>query len=306
MKKTFFLALALLMSLSVRAQFNVADLFSSSNQQLVELAVRGGVFVIVQQYQLKDTVSGEYFGRGGRQEFGTTLSLGVKVRGGYIYTDIAERPWEHDGNFGRYRQTHRPVIYKTEMRELTDSIPTERTGYYKRETLTLVDDLLYAACDSISFAEEGFLIDHSPLGVKEGWVVWLTSTKGGPEASVADTISYVIHRKTIELQAGANAYDIESPTTEQQVWGGLMVCPEQSVVGQLTFRLVGVMIKSNEAWKLISVVSLTTLGIDGETSPFQGPDGIDDELTPVVGSENPAPTPEGKKKGKKKAKTDQA
>lgn len=318
------LALSTLQPLELKAQLSQYGLVSSSSQQMIEDALKGSIFIVEQQYQLQDTTSGGYFGRGGRQEFGTTVSLGVKVQGGYLYLDPAERPWEYDGNFERYRQSHRPVLYKTLFRELTDSLGTEVASFRTHQSRALIPDRFYHAVDPTPFEGAGLRIDGT-AGTKKGWLIWVTSAGlEAPEAHVVDPVDYVIYSKTLTLEADTLIYNPGRPSTQQKVWGGIYVIPVRTALGQLSFELVGVMVKTDDGWALLA---LTGAGQPADPAggdqgnPGGGPDAApsqeEDVLTPagvdpaqapadVDPATDPAPEEESdeqsgkKKKGKKK------
>lgn len=286
-----FCVLAFLLPVRLPAQISLQGLFSSPNQQLVEDAVRNGVFVISQQYQLKDTVSNEYFGRGGRQEFNTMVSVGIKLKGGYVYSDKAEHPWKYDSDFERYRGRYMPVICKTEFRELEDSVLTENVDFLRTGSETLVPSRFYFKTDTRCFGDKGFVPDGT-AGEKNGWCVWVLSSGDTIEATVADSVEYLIFRKTLEIVSDSTECYIDAPSTKKNVLTGLYVNPVRTDVGQITFKLVGIMDKKGDSWRI-------NLPFRFEITTNRGFEQGDEGLTPIQNEEEGIPEENNVKRNRK-------
>lgn len=265
----------------------MAQMFMSSNQQLVEEAIKNGIVIVRQSYQLEDTVSNQRFGRYGNEEFGKTYSLGVKVDGGIVLNNKAICPWNYDENFVRYQDTHRPVNIKTEIRELKDSI-------FSNVKLNIdsiaSDDPIANLPDSIIFSGNGFDV-FSYSKPTDGWIVWITSSEEIQHCDSVGIEAPLIYKKKIEFNTDSVSYPIERPQTQNKVWGGIFVVPEQTEIGQLTFKLAGVMTeKDGGNWVLYPIKKESII----EMSPNTG-----DELTPSPSSSTES---NKKKKNNKKKK----
>lgn len=270
--KKFLLLLVLVLPWHLMAQ-----VYYSPNQKMVEEAINKGLFVISQSYQLKDSVTNEYFGRGGLNEFGRIYSLGVKVKHGYCYLEQAERPWEYDEDFNRFRSSHVPVIYQTQFKEFTDSVMKEIPSFYQNQGIELLQRSIYLKIDSIPFKEDGFLLDTT-IGKKKGWIVWLITNKPLQDATMQDSVSYLIYRKDLDVKEGIKMYETEEPTSSQKVQGGIFIESMQSAVGQLTFRLIGIVVAKEGKWNIVTpFINMKPLRIIAQSAESEV-----NGLTPVI------------------------
>ena len=254
MRNTIFLIL-ITISCVVNAQlidFNFG--LSTDNQELIRKSMEKSLIVMNSSYQLKDTVTNEYYGRHGRDEFGRTYSIGIKVKGGYYLSDKAVHPWMYDNNFNRYRETYLPVFYKGYYKELQDSTLTEigkRSEYLQTE---IYPQQFYFRNDSALFNGKGFE-PECQIGKKDGWLVWLVADKPITESDSITSTSYIIYRKTLEIKEGYQEYNIDAPSTDKTIWGGIYVVPESTDIGQITFRLSGVLVEKEGKWAVLTAVS---------------------------------------------------
>lgn len=259
--------------MKVNAQFDGFSIQSTNNQQLIEEAVRDGLFLLRQDYQLKDTVSGKYYGRGG-DVFGSVYALGVKLRGGYCLADRGVHPWEYDANFNEYRSVYVPVMYKIYRREMAGATMTECPAWEGKQVRELVSGKFSFIEDSL-FRNEGFETDLT-AGKKAGWFVWVVSGKTLEEATPGTEVSYTIYRKELDIRENVGEYAIDAPSTNQKVWGGIYVVPVRTAVGQITFRLIGVMDKQENQWIMFTPFGKLPVAVTKTT-----PGGKKEVLTPV-------------------------
>lgn len=263
----------------------MAQMFMSSNQQLVEEAIKNGIIIVRQSYQLEDTVSHQRFGRYGNEEFGKTYSLGIKVDGGIVLNKKAVHPWEYDENFTRYQASHRPINIKTEIKELKDSIFSN----VKFNVDSISSEAPVAILlDSLTFAGNGFEVS-SYSRLTEGWIVWITSST---EIQYCDSVTVsapLIYKKKIEFNTDSISYPVDLPQTLNKVWGGIFLVPEQTQIGQLTFNLAGVLIDCpNGEWILFPIKEEPIIEVSQN---------VGEELTP-----SPSTPIESDKKNKKNKK----
>lgn len=262
----------------------------SSSQELIESAIKNSMFIIRQNYQLKDSVTNEYFGLAGKEEFGISYSLGIKLQGGYCVTDQAVRPWEYDENYSRYRTTHIPIINKTEYLGVNADGKYQTLSFLNQEITPLLSEKLYMVKDS-TFSGNGFFIDSSK-GNKEGWVVYIAAEKSIYNVEIGVNPSYFIYRKDINLDDGKKEYRIDNPLTNQKIWGGFYLVPEQTAIGQITFKLVGLLVGHEKEWKIVtpfeSLSDVSVLSQDEEKSV----------LTPVKSKNDDGKTEKKKRKSK--------
>lgn len=262
----------------------------SSNQEFVEKAIMNGFFLIQQSYQLKDSVTNKFYGRLGKDEFGTVYSLGIKMKRGILVADQAIRPWEYDENFDRFRSTHIPVIYETKYKELCDSC-TFSPFEINRQEVSLPGQ--FSLVQDSHFHGNGFELD-TISDEKDGWLVWIVSGDSIDKADSA-SISYIIYKKDLKQAANNKTFVVNAPTTDQVIWGGIYIVPQQTAVGQLTFRLSGVLLEKDHKWNIVIPVAENRTE---KTEEIRG-DGSGDELTPVQADKVVGKTDKTKKKNKK-------
>ena len=263
----------------------MGQIFKSPNQQFVEQAIRNGIFLIKQTYQLEDTTTLQRFGRYGNDEFGSYSSLAIRTSDGFIVDSQLLSPWETDSNFTRYRASHRPVLARSYSMEFGDSIMSPMTLF--TDSLNIEQSRLVKLCpeDSsfVGFENKRY---NSPT---EGWIVWLSNDSTINEFKGHKIPEFTIFKRTIDFQQDSVSYKIDAPNTSKKLWGGIFVVPEQTEIGQITFFLGGVIVKDIESgeWAVVSPIHRATVDV---MRP-------EDELTPL----NQQPV-DKKKNNKKKKK----
>lgn len=281
MKIILFITILIFSSVSLSSQVIV----KSQSQSFVEQAIKDGIFVIRQTYQLEDTITQQRFGRYGNEEFGAYSSLAFRTSDGFIVDSQLLSPWETDSNFSRYRTSHKPVMAQAYSVEFGDSIMSPIT--YSTDSLNLGQLRLAKLCpQDSSFVGFDNKIYKSPT---EGWVVWLSNDSTINESIGLKKPDFTIFKRTVEFHPDTMSYRIDTPNISKQLWGGIFVVPEQTAIGQITFFLGGVIVREIESneWILVPSVGQTTTVL---ARP-------EDELTPLL--QQPV---DKKKKNKKKKK----
>lgn len=270
----------------VNAQEISSLLLKSKNVEFIENAMSEAFFIVRQDYQLKDNATGELFGRGGKNEFGTVFSLGIKVEGGYYINERVVQPWEYDARFDRYRQSHTPVVYKTFYKEIGGN-PFNNIELIDRPRTELVQNKFYQVMDQSIFNGDGLTTDET-RGIKNGWLIWVEADKSLEQADTAK-VSYIIHRSELNIDESRKSYNINTPSTDKQLWGGVFVQSVKTAIGQITFKLVGLLDKKDDKWfVIIPFIEKPATTVNTKTEDDS------DELVPVVTQEN------NTKKNKKK------
>lgn len=289
------------------AQFRSFAGPASANQQLIEEAVRKGLFVVRQAYQLEDTTaeSPAYYGRDGKSYFGQTYSIGARLNRGYVIDARLVAPWLEDTHFEEYRHStqYRPVISRTEYRDIQEityhplAFRAENRDSVPKGSVCQQQDSLFSAGFSL-WEEEGLC---------KGWVVLAVGEKPLNENDSVK-ISLLIYRTEVNLEADKQLYEIKAPATSLSVMGGIYVSPVVTGIGQLSFRLAGLVQQIEDKWYIMGVKeatatdsvsgSLTPIGSQEETSPQEigviVPGGQEENLS--------VEQTEGNKKGKKERK----
>lgn len=220
---------------------------TSNNQQLIEEAVSDGFFIVRSRYQLKDSKgkNPQVYGLDGADYFGETFSLGIKTSDGYLIEDEAVRPWLYDERFNEYSGDNRyePVISEREFRLINGEeylpeppeIPAPQS---------VVEGSYYVVADTL-WGGNGFTTDDTD-GVKKGWLVWLTAAD-----TLLNDINLLIYRSEQEFKSGKNSYAVKAPSSDKHIVGGIYINPEISGVGKLTFRLSGLLVRTDGQWQIV-------------------------------------------------------
>ncbi|MCM1036123.1 MAG: hypothetical protein NC406_02190 [Bacteroides sp.] len=275
--KTIMISLCLAPAIC-HAQLDAA-MFMTDNQRLVSQAVDNAFVMVEQTYQLEDTVSGQRFGRYGRKTFGNAQALGVRVGKAVVVAADVLVPWERDSNFTRYRQTHRPVLSTATM-----SVPGDTAT--RRQTLRT--DSARAVSPSMvtvpvaAGGVKGFATCPADSAA-EGWLV-LAYCGDARSSRVGQKLSTAVYRKTVDF-GDAGMVETRVPDVDGMLLGGVFIVPVQTGVGQLTFRLAGVLAPHGDGGWALEALSM----------PAPEPSAADAscELTPLDDSTGP------KKKKKK-------
>lgn len=262
----------------------MGQIFKSPNQQFVEQAIKDGMFIIKQSYQLEDTVTKQRFGRYGNEDFGSFASLAIRTNEGILVDKVLSSPWTEDPNFSRYRDTHRPLLSKTIAVEFGDSIPSQVSISY--DSIHSINSRLSLVCE-IDSTLTGFELKKYNRPT-EGWIVWLSNDSTMNEYSGRKNPDFTIYKKNVEFNTDSISYVVEVPSTPKKVWGGIFIVPEQTNIGQITFFLGGIVNQnpSDDTWVITPVEIIQSLSEVSRPS---------DELTPLT-----APTQKKKKNKKKK------
>lgn len=282
--KKILIALITLIPINVWAQ-----IYKTSNQQLIEDAIKNGIIVICQSYQLEDTTTHQLYGRYGNKEFGKSYSIGVKVSGGLAVTNKTTTPWEYDNNFSRYRDSHKPILYQTKVKELSDSSFTQlNLGIDSIGTTHSISIIP----DTVSYNGNGFQY-RKHEGKTDGWIVWITSPIDIQDCDSLRIVDHIIYRKNIEYHPDSLSYTIDVPQSTKKIWGGIFVVPQQTQIGELTFDLGGIIVETSpSSWQMFPIED-TMYKVDNLTNPA-------DELTPTMSQSPRDPIEKGKKKNKRK------
>lgn len=239
----------LMIFLAVIAFPVTAQIFSLSmrtnNQQLIDEAIAGAFVRIDQSYELCDTINDEHYGREGKDYFSIIPFIGIETEQGLVFPSSALRPWSSDEDFEKYQSQYKPLVIDTKI-----SILNNRKEHNLRDikppfTGKEISGHMSLLCDSTQ-ANQGFRVDTIP-GVKDGWLIWLTSNSNLTET---DSVRFASIKKEIEVPIDGGFLHIDKPEISEAVYGGIYVTPIQTSIGQLTFTLTGVMVLDEEGWVL--------------------------------------------------------
>lgn len=287
MKKILILCIISISVFSAHGQLSVIKLQSSA---LVENALDGSVVVVRQSYRVKDKKTGKPYGQNGRAYFGHTYSIGVKTSSGLILTDAALKPWLHDPAYKKVMDAYDPVVSLTEIRVVRNNENPDYVQCPLRIHGTQPDGLWIADTDSTSSSD--MEIDVTS-GKKEGWIIWYVA-KQDLEQSPLSNISLQISNKVYDVKFGEDQ-DVDNPIGGNKIIGGLYVCPYYSGGGHINFRLVGMMVRDDNKWKLHT--PFVDMNIDQPLSASE--DDVDNPSDESEDELNLTPIDDSKKKSKK-------
>jgi hypothetical protein len=233
---------------SIQAQFMPRSLHAG-NQSFIEDAVKGGIFIVRQSYQLKNTSNNTLYGWGHAEHFGYTLSLGIKAENGYYLDLQAVEPWKYDSKFASYNdQRHYiPLVSESRYRSLTDS-SFFAFPYQSDSVKPVIGSPFCWVRDSV-FDNQGFEIDASE-GRKEGWLVWVVSSDS-TEITAHASFSLLIYRNEVAFESAERTYNIKDPATSNRILGGFYVTPHTTAIGKVSFRISGFLSKKEDSWQIV-------------------------------------------------------
>ena len=247
MKKILLVSIISLLGISGKCQMVLGKL---GTEALVEKAVKDGFLLVGIHYQLKEKSTGNLYGRGKRDYFGESYSLGYKFPQGCVLPKESLSPWENDPDFVKYKNNdkYEPV--------LMDSIYIKESGKNASRKSELVGSVFQLPntgfiCIPLGLSEKkGLPIDYE-FGQVSGWFVWCMIPNGsalGKESSLSFTSFY----RTIEIK-DTTSIQIEAPKIGDNILGGIFVVPKIDSIGKITLCTKGVLQKANNSKWILRV-----------------------------------------------------
>lgn len=243
--KKLIATLALLSTLATaNAQFSFTKSISVG-QTYVEKAIADGIIVVRQSFQIADK-DGERYGFRGKNEFGISYTLGIKVHDGLIINDKAVRPWDYDSNFDKYRGKYSPLLYQCSYSPTAEAADYQELDCANAEAWC--DSTVYHVGTDL-FGGQGFTLDTT-TGVKDGWVVWITADKGADRDQNAAIEVVAIRNSKVEVETPDQAIAIGQLTTESDIIGGFFLVPAFTGIGTMEFHLCGIIVPADGKYEL--------------------------------------------------------
>ena len=262
---------------------------TSSSQKLVENAVKDGIILVRQYYQLKDTTVRpiQYYGRNNQPDFGMSLSLGILFENGYLSGVEAFNPWMQDGNFIEFKNSkYVPILSRTEFRTFSDY--HFDSLHISNEIIPFQEEHIFMFKDSL-FSNRGFVVNKN-IGKQECWLVWVTSAEEARNENDSLHLALTTYRMDITIERGHNIYDIPSPPFKKNIIGGFLISPVVTAIGNISFQLVALLEKKQDEWQAVLIKPLSA-----ETPVVKG-NQPEQSLTP---STRPADMKNNKKRSKR-------
>lgn len=258
---------------------NNGVLGGQSDSVLID-AITPGLYIIRQQYQLKDKDKGTLHGKNEENYFGENFTLGVKTAEGLLIGHQLFKPWEGDkdyekvNNHGKYI----PQLYKTTfLRDL-------RNDQYQEINLDLdkPEYLETLGPDSILFrhieerADFGFSV-ATDFGNSDGYVVmaYRDSTVNYPSMKV----SLKVNKKRIDDLKDCVSVPY-NPTDFELAIGGIYIIPVIERIGLINCKIAGVVIQDKKGnWVISSLIATDNNASKGEAAKSQ----IEDDTVAING-----------------------
>jgi len=229
MKRIFILISILGISLVVHAQ-----LLNSPSLQLIEKAIREGVFCIEKGYQIQDS-NLNAFGRNNKEEFSSFYSLGIKTNKGYILSHQAIYPWLFDKDFEEYKDSYTPIPLNSKFTYNNFDIKLQ-----KDTSSISQDSLVYLITDKENNLD-GFDIGEIAPNT-QGWLSWIYVNDS--------SLSLVTRTKKIDSVGNEVLEEPQnSLKTPGRLIGAVFVVPTFEI-GVIRFQVCGVVVQKEDSWIL--------------------------------------------------------
>lgn len=295
MKRILILSILIVLGLNLYAQFSIGK---STAVQWIEETTKSAFFLSRQSFQVSDKKTGDLYGLNNKDEFGTEITLGMKVRNGYILTDKAIRPWEYNAKFETYKENYDPVPYASEYSEFNSTVKYDTLDIAQPNEL-LTESLYFVSSDCLS--GKGLAVDCTK-GEKEGWLVWIGTDKDDDLNKTAN-LRLTCYSKKVEANESGNIV-VEAPD-DQNILGGIYVAPVNTAIGVIEFQICGVIMEKDGKWSIhfpfIGKEKMLKPTQDEEKQEVEANEGKDN-LTPIDDIYPPKSSKDKKSKKKSKKK----
>ena len=266
--------------------------FLTDNQLLIGTSLDSALFIIRQDYILRDTskINATEYGREKNEYFGRMYTFAV-LSDNKLWCDAKIRsPWQYDSNYQQLGKIDsiRPVLSKVAIR------PFYQRQFHtflidQKTPLTHYDSLLNnLSVASITATNKGKGVPFTQAtSDSSGWLVIAYSTK---EILKNDTseIKLLIYRSQPVFKPNESEVKIKAPSIEKNILGGFYFTVKYSV-GRIELLLSGLLHQKKDTW-ILSAIPIENLLKNGKSS-----------LTPIKRSEDSkqsTPTKKNKKQSK--------
>lgn len=213
--------------------------------QWTENMVSPALFLFRQSFQVADNKTGDLYGLNNQDEFGAEVSIGIKVKDGFVLTDKAIHPWAYNSKFDEYKEKYKPVPYLSLYSEIETGVKYDSINkiYPICEEQKVKESYLV---HSDLFKGKGLSIDNSE-GSKDGWIVFVCANKEADLNKISE-VSIVCYNKPVDVIKGKKI-DVETPNN-MKIIGGVYVFPCKLDIGVMTFKLCGLLLENEGKWRL--------------------------------------------------------
>lgn len=218
--------------------------------KLIKEACRYGVFVIRQPYGGTDNDGYIVEKEEGNPELGVSYSVAYYIKGGYLFTDRAMRPWKYDKEMQQYIGVEfNPNLLDTTKAAYLSSKATFITKTFNKDKAgNVYPGYLYSMPDNSDLSSDGFIVKREK-GELDGYLVWLIITPNQDLSKDTD-LSLTIDRKRITVGDKPEEFH-NLGTGYTNAVGAFYIVPEVTGVGQLSFAIHGIGVQKDNAWQLV-------------------------------------------------------
>lgn len=243
------LTLSCMAILPLKAQIDINDLLNGSittgtSAREVMEAVKPALSIIRQQYRLER--KGDYYGRGGRDYYGETYSLGVKISNFTLLQRCVVYPWERDDDYKRINAggKYQPDRFRSLQKAVTDSVWNNVDFDFKDYTSArTADSLIFESQDLMT--DFGMPTDET-IGMKSGYMIWAYSTDATQDSAMKVKLS--LQPLTLEVKSDITPISVK-PEGISNVLGGVFVVCHVERTGYIKVSLTGVAaLNSKNRW----------------------------------------------------------
>jgi hypothetical protein len=239
----------------------------------IENSLKSSLFIIQQNYQLKDITAkkmiligkDKLYGKDGKPNFGTVYTFGVKTANGFYSNSKVVLPWLYDPDFEEYKRSAQyvPVISETNYSKWEGRV-YEELKYSPKQIVSEGDSLVFVG--SNMFGKVGMNPDPAS-GKKNGWFVWILLD----EEAGADAFSFEIVAAEHNFDSRNTASEITNvPVSHKTIEGGLFVTERTTELGQIALDVSGLLFKKGDQWYIKQPVADKTKGGATNTSDRKG------------------------------------
>lgn len=224
--------------------------------------------------------------------FGREYSLCVMTTSGPVFSDCAEKPWDYDARFDKYRNN---PAYKTRLNDHTLA-PADGSGEYKpfviNEELWLKP--IPAGADSSPVllgqfdpaTENVGLATAVPAGAAvEGIIMWFTYDHASDTIADRQRVNITYDEATLNFGNNATtvAYKPLNAPDAGDIIGSIFLMPVTTAPGVLEFRLGAFIVPPSgleDSWTVLAA-DLPSLGesVDAVSAPAD--DAVEDDAQPT-------------------------
>lgn len=254
--------------------------------ELIESAVGEGVCIVRTNYALKEKKTGKLYGLGGKHYYGSFVSIGYMIPGGFVCDQLSLTPWLEDKTYDKYRSNgdYEPVLIDSlYVRQATDKGTLQSFAISKTQKISDSPWTLLSIQTSNANGFQTNAVEHDGTN---GWIVWLSAPS---EANLGTDSQLVMTstNKRIDISDSIEKVEIEAPLLTQWLLGGLYVVPEVIGVGEIRLNLRGLLSKEEAHWFIYPIWTSWQQANENEISCPQIEETPNkEELTPIGGKPN--------------------